>query len=57
VLDFAPDDAVDGVLVSWPGVIDDSTARRDWQWCPDWNLERMADDFLAAAADTTEPLP
>lgn len=51
VLDFAPDDAVDRVLASWPGEIDDSTARRDWQWQPEWDLERMADDFLAAAAE------
>jgi threonine 3-dehydrogenase len=50
VLDFAADDAVDRVLASWPGEIDDATARRDWQWRPEWDLERMADDFLAAVA-------
>ena len=54
VLDFEPDDAVDRVLASWPGAIDDSTARRDWQWRPEWNLDRMADDFLAAAAADAE---
>jgi len=53
VLDFAPDDAVDRVLASWPGEIDDSTARRDWQWQPEWDLERMADDFLAVAAEAS----
>ena len=56
-LDFQPDDAVDRVLASWPGEIDDSTARRDWQWRPDWNLDRMADDFLAAVATNTEMTP
>jgi threonine 3-dehydrogenase len=50
ILDFVPDEAVDRVLASWPGEIDDSTARRDWQWRPHWDLERMADDFLAAVA-------
>jgi threonine 3-dehydrogenase len=54
VLDFQPDDAVDRVLASWPGRIDDSTARRDWQWRPEWNLERMTDDFLATVAADVE---
>lgn len=48
VLHFQPDDEVGRVLVGWPGAIDDSTARRDWHWRPEWDLERMADDFLAA---------
>jgi threonine 3-dehydrogenase len=54
VLDFQPDDAVDRVLASWPGQIDDSTARRDWQWRPEWNLERMTEDFLATVAADVE---
>jgi threonine 3-dehydrogenase len=54
VLNFQPDDAVDRVLASWPGQIDDSTARRDWQWRPEWNLERMTDDFLATVAADVE---
>jgi threonine 3-dehydrogenase len=53
-LDFQPDDAVDRVLASWPGEIDDSTARRDWQWRPDWDLDRMADDFLTAVVADAE---
>lgn len=53
-LDFEPDDAVDRVLASWPGEIDDSTARRDWQWRPAWDLGRMADDFLAGIAADAE---
>jgi len=54
VLDFEPDDAVDRVLASWPGAIDDSTARRDWHWRPEWDLERMADDFLAIVTANAE---
>lgn len=57
VLDFEPDDAVDRVLASWPGEIDDSTARRDWQWRPEWGLDRMADDFLAAVGGDEEVEP
>ncbi|MEI6715273.1 MAG: NAD-dependent epimerase/dehydratase family protein [Verrucomicrobiota bacterium] len=45
-LEFCPDDAVDSVLRAWPGTIDDSAARQDWQWRPEWNIDRTADDFL-----------
>lgn len=48
VLDFQPDDEVERLLAGGPGAIDDSMARRDWHWRPGWDLERMADDFLAA---------
>jgi nucleoside-diphosphate-sugar epimerase len=57
VLDFAPDDEVDRVLAGWPGAIDDATARRDWRWEPEWDLERMADDFLAALSAAAEDRP
>lgn len=42
-----PDQAVANLLASWPGAIDDSAARRDWNWLPQFDLERTADDFLA----------
>jgi nucleoside-diphosphate-sugar epimerase len=31
---------------SWPAVIDDSNAREDWGWMPDFNLEDMTTDML-----------
>jgi len=52
-LEFCPDDAVDIVLAAWPGVIDDSSARRDWQWRTEWNIERTADDFLSLLKEET----
>jgi hypothetical protein len=27
--------------------LDDSEARRDWSWSPDYDLERMVEDMLA----------
>jgi nucleoside-diphosphate-sugar epimerase len=57
VLEFEPDDAVDQVLASWPGTIDDATARRDWRWEPEWDLERMTDDFLEAIKAAPEDRP
>jgi threonine 3-dehydrogenase len=44
---FDPDPTIDELLASWPGKIDDQAARRDWNWRPEFNLERMADTFLA----------
>ncbi|MFM1898924.1 MAG: hypothetical protein RL577_1164 [Bacteroidota bacterium] len=31
---------------SWPAVIDDSRAREDWGWKPDYDLDRMTKDML-----------
>lgn len=32
---------------SWPSSLDDSAAREEWGWKPDWDLETMVDDMLA----------
>ncbi|MCX7768064.1 MAG: NAD-dependent epimerase/dehydratase family protein [Flavobacteriales bacterium] len=29
------------IAQSWPESIDDSLARRDWSWCPEYTLEKM----------------
>ncbi|NVO33344.1 NAD-dependent epimerase/dehydratase family protein [Hymenobacter lapidiphilus] len=31
---------------SWPASIDDTQARRDWNWQPDFDLDKMTDDML-----------
>ena len=31
---------------SWPDSIDDSAAREEWDWKPEWNLENMTRDML-----------
>ncbi len=46
-LRFEPEETVAALLASWPGIIDDAAARRDWNWRSEYDLERMADDFLA----------
>jgi nucleoside-diphosphate-sugar epimerase len=31
---------------SWPKSIDDTDAKRDWGWKPDYDIERMTTDML-----------
>jgi len=31
---------------SWPSSIDDSAAREEWDWSPDWDLDSMTEDML-----------
>jgi nucleoside-diphosphate-sugar epimerase len=31
---------------SWPASIDDSSARKDWNWKNDFNLQNMTDEML-----------
>lgn len=33
---------------SWPNSLDDTCAREEWGWQPDWDLERMTVDMLDA---------
>ncbi len=42
---FAPEAAVADLIDSWPAVIGDASARRDWAWRPAWSLEALASDF------------
>jgi nucleoside-diphosphate-sugar epimerase len=43
---FAPDRRRQAILDSWPENVDDSRARRDWGFCPDFDLERALHDYL-----------
>jgi nucleoside-diphosphate-sugar epimerase len=44
-IDYAPD-VRQNYADSWPMSIDDSVARRDWGWQPDYDLARMTADML-----------
>jgi threonine 3-dehydrogenase len=44
---YHPDSLRCSIIESWPHQIDDSEARRDWNWDCIWNLERMADEVIA----------
>ena len=35
-----------GIADSWPNYMDDSAARNEWDWKPQYNLETMTVDML-----------
>lgn len=43
--DYVPDRR-QAIADSWPETIDDSAARRDWGWRPDYDLKALADAML-----------
>ena len=44
--DFKPDFRQE-IADSWPRSVDDSAAREEWDWQPEWDLPRMVEDMLA----------
>ncbi len=43
---FKSMDARQGIVDSWPEDVDDSAARRDWGWLPDYDADRAFRDYL-----------
>ncbi|MBS1261385.1 MAG: putative epimerase/dehydratase [Calditrichaeota bacterium] len=44
------------IAEGWPHSIDDSAAREDWGWAPEYDLERMTADMLAALRKRLNPV-
>lgn len=42
------------IAASWPDSIDDSIARRDWDWQPDFTLDSMTGDILSHLPEIIE---
>jgi len=45
-IDFVPDLKRQQIVDTWPADLDDSTARRDWGWHPDYDVERAFAEYL-----------
>jgi len=43
---FEPDLKRQAIVDSWPADLDDSTAREDWGWKPDYDIERAFGEYL-----------
>ena len=43
---FAPNPRRQGIVDSWPEDVDDSLARTDWSWQPDYDADKFFDDYF-----------
>lgn len=46
---FKPHPSRQGIVDTWPDDVDDSAARKDWKWMPDYDQKRSFDDYLLPA--------
>lgn len=49
MIDFIPHKSRQRIVDSWPGDIDDTAARRDWGWKPDYDQSRSFFEYLIPA--------
>jgi threonine 3-dehydrogenase len=45
-IEFQPDVPRAAIVDSWPAEVDDSPARRDWNWSPEYDADRAFDEYL-----------
>ena len=43
---FAPDQRRQRIVDSWPAGLDDRAASRDWQWAPEYDIDRAFEEYL-----------
>lgn len=63
-LDFEIDPVRQSIADSWPDSMDDSAARKDWGWSPEYDLDMMSEDMITVLRERfrrkeheeTEPL-
>jgi nucleoside-diphosphate-sugar epimerase len=48
-VDYNPDLERQGIVDSWPADLDDSAARQDWNWSPEYDVERAFSEYLMPA--------
>ncbi|KPK04624.1 MAG: UDP-glucose 4-epimerase [Gemmatimonas sp. SG8_28] len=46
-IDYDVDPVRQSIADSWPNSLDDSTAREEWEWKPEYGLDEMTADMLA----------
>jgi len=45
-ISFEPDIKRQAIVDSWPAEVDDTPARQDWGWSPDYDLQRAFEEYL-----------
>ena len=46
LITYKPDENRQKIVDSWPMDIDDSRAREDWGWCPDYDIKKAFENYL-----------
>ena len=46
VMDYDIDPVKEAISRSWPNKLDDTCAREEWGWAPQWDLQRMTEDMF-----------
>ncbi|UCD95040.1 MAG: L-threonine 3-dehydrogenase [Candidatus Zixiibacteriota bacterium] len=50
-MDYKVDPVKQGIADSWPNNMDDSAAREEWGWSPEYDLPRMTEDMIAVLSE------
>ena len=45
-ISFQPNPRRQGIVASWPEDVDDTLARSDWGWQPDYDVDKFFDDYF-----------
>ena len=45
-ISYAPDSKRQAIVDSWPADLDDSAARLEWGWSPDYDVDRAFNEYL-----------
>lgn len=54
-IDYEVDPLRQAIAESWPRAVDDSAARQEWGWAPQFNLDKMTTDMLAKLGARLKP--
>jgi nucleoside-diphosphate-sugar epimerase len=46
VMEYEIDPLKQAIADSWPNSLDDACARQEWDWCPEYDLEKMTADMI-----------
>lgn len=46
VMEYEVDPLKQAIADSWPNSLDDTCARHEWGWCPEYDLEKMTADMI-----------
>lgn len=55
VIDYEVDPVRQAIADSWPNSMDDSAARDEWDWAPEYDLAAMTEDMLAKLKARRKP--